>query len=60
VGQLLIVLGIWAFQLIVSPIWLHFFQFGPAEWLWRTLTYFRWQPMRRQAKSAGALSSASG
>ena len=32
---------------LVSPIWLHHFRFGPAEWLWRSLTYWRVQPMRR-------------
>ena len=34
-------------QLIVSPWWLKYFRFGPAEWLWRSLTYGRRQPMRR-------------
>ncbi len=46
-GQLLIVFAIWAFQLIVSPIWLSYFRFGPFEWLWRSLTYWRIQPLRR-------------
>lgn len=31
VGQLAIVLAIWAFQLIVSPFWLRHFLFGPLE-----------------------------
>jgi uncharacterized protein len=48
-AQLLFVLAIWTVQLIVSPIWLQRFRFGPAEWLWRTLTYGRMQPMRREA-----------
>ncbi len=43
----LFVLGIWIFQLAVSPMWLKYFLFGPLEWLWRTLTYLRIQPMRR-------------
>ena len=38
-GQLGFVLGIWILQLLISPIWLRHFRFGPAEWLWRTLTY---------------------
>ena len=46
-GQALVVLGVWTFQLIVSPIWLRHFQFGPFEWLWRSLTYGRMQPFRR-------------
>jgi len=44
--QMFVVLGVWIFQLIVSPIWLEWFRFGPAEWLWRSLTYWRRQPMR--------------
>jgi uncharacterized protein len=39
-----VVVAVWLFQLIVSPIWLRFFRFGPAEWLWRSLTYWRLQP----------------
>jgi uncharacterized protein len=41
-----VVLGIWLVQLIASPLWLHYFRFGPAEWLWRSLTYGTRQPMR--------------
>jgi len=37
---------IWTFQLIVSPIWLRHFRFGPLEWCWRSLTYWQKQPMR--------------
>jgi uncharacterized protein len=41
-----VVIAIWAFQLWYSPIWLKYFRFGPAEWLWRSLTYGNAQPMR--------------
>ena len=34
-------------QLLLSPWWLKHFRFGPAEWLWRSLTYGQRQPMRR-------------
>ena len=40
------VLGVWLIQLGISPWWLARFRFGPAEWLWRSLTYARRQPMR--------------
>ncbi len=33
-------------QLLISPWWLKHFRFGPAEWLWRSLTYGQRQPMR--------------
>lgn len=42
-----VVFAIWILQLIVSPIWLHYFLFGPLEWLWRSLTYWKVQPFRR-------------
>lgn len=37
--QILIVLGIWTVLMIISPLWLKRFRYGPLEWLWRRLTY---------------------
>ena len=51
-GQFGIVLAIWALQLIVSPLWLDRFQFGPLEWMWRSLTYWQRQPLRKQARAS--------
>jgi uncharacterized protein len=45
-GLAAIVLTIWVVQLLISPIWLAHFRFGPAEWVWRSLTYWRLQRMR--------------
>jgi uncharacterized protein len=42
-----VVVAIWIAQLLISPIWLARFRFGPMEWLWRSLTYVKRQPMRR-------------
>jgi len=39
--------AIWILQLIISPIWLQYFYFGPLEWLWRSLTYWKVQPFKR-------------
>jgi uncharacterized protein len=44
---LLVVLAIYASQLVISPIWLRHFRFGPVEWFWRTLTYWKIQPLLR-------------
>jgi uncharacterized protein len=49
-----VVAAIWAAQLVVSPLWLKHYRFGPAEWLWRSLTYMKRQPMRRAASEAEA------
>ena len=47
--QMLLVLLLSVSQLIWSPLWLSTFRYGPFEWLWRSLTYCRPQPMRRVA-----------
>lgn len=38
--------AIFTAQIPLSMWWMGRFQFGPVEWLWRTLTYLRWQPLR--------------
>jgi uncharacterized protein len=40
-GQLAIVVGIWAFQLLASVAWLRYFAVGPVEWLTRWLVFRR-------------------
>lgn len=42
-----VVLAIWMGQLAFSVLWLHFFRFGPVEWIWRWLTYLARPPLRR-------------
>ncbi|MBA4038980.1 MAG: hypothetical protein C0468_01390 [Planctomyces sp.] len=41
-----LVAGVWLVQLAWSPAWLGRFRYGPLEWLWRTLAYWKLQPMR--------------
>jgi uncharacterized protein len=44
--QLYYVVGaVWIFQLIFSAIWLRYFKFGPFEWVWRSVTYWKKQGM---------------
>jgi len=47
-SQLIVVVSIWTAQCVWSPVWLGWFRFGPMEWLWRSLTYWRLQPLRRR------------
>ena len=44
---LLTAIVIWCVLLVACPLWLRHLQIGPAEWLWRLLSYGRAQPMRR-------------
>ncbi len=38
-------------QIIVSTLWLKYFNYGPIEWLWRSATYKQWQPFRKITNS---------
>jgi uncharacterized protein len=44
-------LAVFALQVPLSHWWLSRFRFGPAEWLWRSLTYGQAQPMRLAPRS---------
>ena len=52
---LAIVPCVWIINLAVSPVWLRHFQFGPMEWVWRSLTYWKRQPMRRSVAEEQAV-----
>lgn len=51
---LMINLVIFAVQVVVSRWWLSRYRFGPAEWVWRSLTYGVAQPLRRGADVEGS------
>lgn len=44
----LIAASVFLFQIIFSKGWLHFFRFGPLEWIWRILTYGKWLPLLKK------------
>ncbi len=50
--QTIFILGVWILQIVLSVWWLQRFRYGPLEWLWRSLTYSRWQPFRKRLASA--------
>jgi len=45
--QMGFVVAVVALQLGLSPWWLARYRFGPVEWLWRSLTYWQRQTVRR-------------
>lgn len=47
IGTLIAAIAIFALQTAASRWWLQRYRFGPAEWLWRSLTYGQLQPLRR-------------
>lgn len=48
---LFVIAGMWSINLILSPLWLRWFRFGPLEWAWRSLTYWKRQPFLRAQES---------
>ncbi|WP_369967095.1 DUF418 domain-containing protein [Staphylococcus shinii] len=46
-GMLLLYVAVIAFQVVFSSIWIHYFLFGPLEWLWPCGTYLKIQPIRK-------------
>ena len=43
--QVYVVVCVWAVNIAASVLWLRLFSFGPLEWLWRSLTYWKLQPL---------------
>ncbi|MBX3733157.1 MAG: DUF418 domain-containing protein [Verrucomicrobiae bacterium] len=42
---LLLGVAVFGLQMLVCRVWLQYFRYGPVEWLWRSLTLLRFQPM---------------
>ena len=42
-----VVAVVWLVEIIWSHIWLRYFRFGPLEWAWRSLTYWKVQPFKK-------------
>ena len=55
----LVVLAGWAIMLLWSKPWLERYRYGPLEWLWRSLTNFRRERLRREGIVAPAKAGAS-
>ena len=53
-GQTLVVVVVFALQVVASRWWLDRFRFGPVEWLWRAFTYLQRPPMRRRVDVSAA------
>jgi len=51
IQSLYLCLMIYIIQLIFSTVWLHFFRFGPLEWIWRMVTYLEIPPLRKSTKT---------
>jgi uncharacterized protein len=55
VGTVLIGLALFSLMACWSPWWLKRFRFGPAEWLWRSMTYGKLQPFKLHTAPVAAV-----
>ena len=46
-----IAIALYCAQIAVSHIWLKRFEYGPLEWAWRCVTYWKFLPLTRQLKA---------
>lgn len=57
-GGVALALALWSAQLVISTLWLRRFSYGPAEWVWRSLTYGRRPSMRRARADTASVAAA--
>jgi len=56
--NIVIGIAIFAAQVQFCRFWLAHFHYGPVEWLWRSATYLKWQPLRKSTNDMSALPQA--
>jgi len=42
-----IVILVWLLQILLTRLWMRKYRFGPVEWIWRSLTYWKIQPIKK-------------
>ncbi|GGG07375.1 membrane protein [Dokdonia pacifica] len=43
-----VAMGVFIVQVLLSKLWLSFFQFGPLEWIWRCISYWKVLEIRKK------------
>jgi uncharacterized protein len=54
-GSLIGVVMVFAMQIVFSRWWIARFRFGPLEWLWRSVTFARWEKISRESATMAAV-----
>lgn len=50
--NMLLTIPVFIIQVLFSKWWLNYFNYGPVEWLWRSLTFGEWYALKKQQKTA--------
>jgi uncharacterized protein len=46
--NMLLTVPVFAIQVLLCRLWLKYFNYGLVEWLWRSLTFGKWYPLKKQ------------
>jgi uncharacterized protein len=46
--NMLLAIPVFAIQVLACKLWLKYFNYGPIEWLWRSLTFGKWYPLKKE------------
>jgi uncharacterized protein len=46
-------------QLVFCKWWLQRYTYGPVEWIWRSLTFGKWFPLKKQQPAHDAMATMS-
>lgn len=55
--NMLIGIAVFFVQAVLCRWWLRYFNYGPVEWLWRSLTFLRWYPLKKQQSKPDLLAT---
>jgi uncharacterized protein len=50
--NILLAIPVFIIQVLFCRFWLTYFNYGPVEWLWRSLTFMKWYPLKKQQAAA--------
>jgi uncharacterized protein len=46
--NMLLTIPVFGLQVFFCRVWLRYFNYGPIEWLWRSLTFLKWYPLKKK------------
>ncbi len=55
--NLLMTIPVFLLQVYLCRWWLKYYNYGPIEWLWRSLTFLKWYPLKKRATVPGIKSA---
>lgn len=55
--NVLLIFPVYLLQVLLAKWWFTYFNYGPVEWLWRSLTFLRWYPLKKRQMASAAMTT---